>query len=391
MKVISILFSCCVFVACASDAVVEPAPGGQGGTNGGMNGGNNQGGCVDRDNDGYQAAYCNPSANGVPRGGDCDDYSNARSPGNREDCSNTLDNDCDGLVGARDPDCAKECEDADGDGVGDVTDDADHDGVWNPNDQCNDTPLNSKVNINGCRIFYLPPTNFRIKTSERCIGQNSIQLAVEDSSLQYNIAVSGSVNASASFSGDQWSLGELNAGQYTLCVTVDGVDPTEFERCFTVGIDEPQPLSVYGSLSTSGKSVRYSLKGGDVYTVTHNGKSFQTADNSFDIALEEGINTVQITTGIDCQGVFEQEYFNSSEVSFTPNPFQDYLNVFVGGNDSEVTLEIFTSQGRLIEQSIHQLQHKRMVKIPTAHLQPGSYIVKTCGQTTLQSTLIVKK
>ena len=282
-------------------------------------------------------------------------------------------------------------EDTDGDGVGDVTDDADHDGVWNPNDQCNDTPLNSKVNINGCRIFYLPPTNFRIKTSERCIGQNSIQLAVEDSSLQYNIAVSGSVNASASFSGDQWSLGELNAGQYTLCVTVDGVDPTEFERCFTVGIDEPQPLSVYGSLSTSGKSVRYSLKGGDVYTVTHNGKSFQTADNSFDIALEEGINTVQITTGIDCQGVFEQEYFNSSEVSFTPNPFQDYLNVFVGGNDNEVTLEIFTSQGRLIEQSIHQLQHKRMVKIPTAHLQPGSYIVKTCGQTTLQSTLIVKK
>ena len=71
---------------------------------------------MDRDNDGYQAAYCNPSATGVPRGGDCDDYSNARSPGNREDCSNTLDNDCDGLVGARDPDCAKECEDADGDG-----------------------------------------------------------------------------------------------------------------------------------------------------------------------------------------------------------------------------------------------------------------------------------
>ena len=116
MKVVSILFSCCVVFACASDAVVETAPGGQGGTNGGMNGGTTPGGCVDRDNDGYQAAYCNPSATGVPRGGDCDDYSNARSPGNREDCSNTLDNDCDGLVGARDPDCAKECEDADGDG-----------------------------------------------------------------------------------------------------------------------------------------------------------------------------------------------------------------------------------------------------------------------------------
>ena len=43
-------------------------------------------------------------------------------------------------------------EDSDGDGVGDVTDDADHDGVWNPNDICNDTPLNTKVNIEGCPV-----------------------------------------------------------------------------------------------------------------------------------------------------------------------------------------------------------------------------------------------
>ena len=31
--------------------------------------------------------------------------------------------------------------DADGDGIGDVSDDHDHDGVWNPFDNCDDTPL----------------------------------------------------------------------------------------------------------------------------------------------------------------------------------------------------------------------------------------------------------
>jgi len=40
--------------------------------------------------------------------------------------------------------------DEDGDGVGDVSDDADHDGVWNPRDNCANTPNGSLVNKNGC-------------------------------------------------------------------------------------------------------------------------------------------------------------------------------------------------------------------------------------------------
>ena len=98
-----------LFISCASDGVEQSQPGVPG------QGGDNQnpmtGACFDRDADGYQDANCNPSKNGIPRGGDCDDYSSARSPGKREDCSNNVDNDCDGLVGARDPDCMKECED----------------------------------------------------------------------------------------------------------------------------------------------------------------------------------------------------------------------------------------------------------------------------------------
>jgi hypothetical protein len=112
MKSSLILTCCCLFVACSSGSVETAAPGPQGGTPGGVT----PGGCFDRDMDGYQSGTCNPSPNGVPRGGDCDDYSNAKSPGNREDCSNSVDNDCDGLVGAQDPDCMKECEDADNDG-----------------------------------------------------------------------------------------------------------------------------------------------------------------------------------------------------------------------------------------------------------------------------------
>ena len=283
-------------------------------------------------------------------------------------------------------------EDSDGDGVGDVSDDADHDGVWNPFDRCSDTPLNSKVNIEGCVIFYLPPSNFSLKTSEKCIGQSSIELTVQETSYTYNLAVSGPINETYTLEGNRWNLDQLPGGSYTLCITVEGYTASEFERCFTVNVQEPEPLTIYGSLSEEGETVVYNLKGGDIYTITHNEMSFQTDREQIEISLKEGINTIRISTGIECQGVFEKNYFNSSSVTFSPNPFQNFVNVFVGGTDESVTVELFTNQGRLIKGQEYQLNSSnRMIQIPTYDLNPGSYVIKTCGETTLQSELIIKQ
>lgn len=56
--------------------------------------------CVDVDGDGYLPQQCQ----GIP-GGDCAPVDPAVSPGAREDCSNRLDDDCDGLVDGADSDC----------------------------------------------------------------------------------------------------------------------------------------------------------------------------------------------------------------------------------------------------------------------------------------------
>ncbi len=59
--------------------------------------------CNDADGDGYEDAACNPDpANG---GGDCDDTDASVNPGMTEVCDDGIDNDCDGLVDANDPDC----------------------------------------------------------------------------------------------------------------------------------------------------------------------------------------------------------------------------------------------------------------------------------------------
>ena len=283
-------------------------------------------------------------------------------------------------------------EDSDGDGVGDVTDDADHDGVWNPNDICNDTPLNTKVNIEGCPVFYLPTNNFNLSSTEKCVGQSEIVLFTADTSHNYTVNVSGPLNQTLPFTTETLTLEEVPNGTYAICITVDGIDASEYERCYSITVEQPSPLSVYGKVAPSGKTVHYNLTGGDVYTILHNGKSIQTEQQSIDIELVEGINQIRITTGIECQGIFEEEYFNSAQVFYTPNPFRDELSVYIGGQDTAITIELYTTQGRLLKTSEHQLSAtQRVIQLNTADLQPGGYVIKSCGDTTTQSEIIIKR
>ena len=282
--------------------------------------------------------------------------------------------------------------DSDGDGVGDVTDDADHDGVWNPFDECNDTPYNTIVDAKGCAIFYLSPTSFNISTLEKCAGQNSINIGFDNTDYQYNIHIDGIAQNQSPIGDTSWSIPQLSSGDYEVCITVEGQTVETFQRCYTVNITDPEPLSVYGKSSNSGKTINYTLQGGKVYTITHNGQSFQTENNQVSIELDQGINQVKITTGIECQGVFVESYFNSSAVYLSPLPFNDQLNIFVGGQDTALSFELYTTNGRLVQAFQKRLlPAQRTIQINTAHLKPGSYILKTIGASTLSSELIIKE
>ena len=67
--------------------------------------------CMDQDNDGY------PAGGGGECGEvDCVDWIAAINPGAVENCSDSIDNDCNGLTDAQDPACGATCTDADSDG-----------------------------------------------------------------------------------------------------------------------------------------------------------------------------------------------------------------------------------------------------------------------------------
>ena len=282
--------------------------------------------------------------------------------------------------------------DLDGDGVGDVTDDFDHDGVWNPYDDCPETPLGEVVGLDGCIIFYLPAKNFNIYKTEQCAGENSITVQVQDPSYSYNVVVSGAANTSESFTGSVWELENLSAGVYSICITVDDIPGNIFQRCFEITITDPEPLNVYAVANLENQTVTYNLKGGSVYKITHNGKTTQTRKGTHTIALEKGINRVSITTGVSCQGVFEETYLNSYEVKMAPNPFKDQLIFNVGGKDSQLKVEIYAVDGRLIKAVPFILSRSdRVIQMSTQELNQGSYYIKVIGENTNQSFKAIKE
>ena len=282
--------------------------------------------------------------------------------------------------------------DEDGDGIGDVSDDFDHDGVFNPYDTCPDTPLGSVVDANGCVIYYLPPDNFTLFKTEKCAGTNAITVEVLDTSVTYHVEVSGAIQASDNFSGPSWTLDSLSAGTYSLCFTVPGVSALEFERCFEVTITEPNPLSVYTTMSSDLNTLLLNLNGGQIYNINHNGVTTQTSKSNYNVKLKKGYNRVRVTTGIECQGIFEHEYFVSSDVRVAPNPFTDQVVIYVGGDDTEVDLNVFSSQGVLIHAEQCDLSpFDRTLSLQTGNYPQGSYIIKVTGQTTNKSITVIKE
>ena len=283
--------------------------------------------------------------------------------------------------------------DEDGDGVGDVSDDFDHDGVWNPFDECPDTPLGELVGLDGCIIFYLPPNNFKLYKTEKCAQTNSIAIDVVDTTHTYVMTLSGpGTNRTESFSDSTFRFDGLGAGTYSLYVTVDGVSSGEFERFFEVTIREPEPLSIYAGLSNKSNNLTLSMKGGQVYNITHNGKTTQTSKSEITLTLKNGNNAIRVDTGLECQGVFAETFFKSSAVQIAPNPFNDEINIFVGGEDRDLKVDIFTPGGSLIHTEQCRLDsNNRVISIPTSNYPQGSYNVTIQGETTLQSIQVVKE
>ena len=106
--------------------------------------------------------------------------------------------------------------------------------------------------------------------------------------------------------------------------------------------------------------------------------------------LSPGMNRLSVSTGLDCQGVYEEEIFVSEKIQVYPNPTNGPLSIYVAGNDRSVNIEIRSINGSIVYNNPHSVKWNRTLDIDVSSLQNGIYILSVIGETVDTSHKIVK-
>jgi hypothetical protein len=304
-----------------------------------------------------------------------------------------VDSDSDGINDGED-DCPNtpEGETVDNNGCSETqSNDSDKDGVPNRFDQCDTTPEGAVVDANGCEIFSLPNDNFEVAvTSNSCLGSNdgSVQVSAKDETLQYQVEINEAQYELNATSGFEKIVESLDVGTYDVCFSV--VDQEDFQQCFTVVLSQPDPLSVLAALSNSGEQVALTLSGADSYQLEHNGITKTISEDNLNVPLFKGPNSIRVTTGLDCQGIFEENYFNSENILAYPTATKNEVKVVVGGIDEKAQFIVRDLRGLTLMRMTKNLTRSRTSTVNLDGYAKGVYFIEVNSPTVRQTTKILK-
>jgi len=275
---------------------------------------------------------------------------------------------------------------------GDFRPDADRDGVFDDGeDLCLDTPEGEEVDASGCSVYRFTNQNFNISLeSETCRENNDGMITITPKvGLSYEVTVTGpGVDLTQGFI-NVFSLSDLSAATYDVCITGTDGTITYEEFCTQVVISEPDALSIISKVSTDGTTLTVNLEGSDFYNVELNGIVVQTQASSITLDLKKGVNVFKVYTDIPCQGSYEKQYILSDVPLVYPNPFTDIINVYFGDVGSTVTLRIFAADGRFIKSMTVQIDANG-TPIDLGMLATGLYYVQFLGEG-VQATAKISK
>ena len=316
------------------------------------------------------------------------------------------DKDGDGIIDRND-NCPNKAnadqKDSDGDGIGDVCDDSDGDGIFDDVDNCVNTVNTDQKDFDGdglgdvCDPNPIPVDTFTLKVSDetcRSSDNGSVKLTVKgDFSLPFTVAVTGGptgfTHTPEPISGSDWSLGSLKAANYKVCLT-SGTFPS-LNQCYNATVKEPEDLSVLSTINREDKLASLKLAGGTKYKVVLNGNLITTYDNTIDLVLSPGINTIKVTTNLECQGVYEETIFVSEDILLSPNPANSTSKLWVGGNDEDVNITLFDITGRVIWTKNDKVPYSRSVNVSFSSIKSGLYILKVNSETINKTIKVIRE
>jgi subtilisin-like proprotein convertase family protein len=281
--------------------------------------------------------------------------------------------------------------------AGNFRPDADNDGVYDDGaDQCLNTPAGVEVDTKGCAVYRLNPQNFRVSLkSQSClnVSDGSVEVTVAEV-MDYVVYVknaSGAQINQASFTSFL-ALENMTAGNYTLCFEGTQAGITYEQQCFEVRIGAPEPLAVTTAVSyDNGGALSVNLAGNSRYFVSLNGQSFSHEKSQLTLALQPGINSFKVITGLDCQGVYEEQIFYTPKPLVYPNPLKETLYIQAAVFEkSEMKVQIFTLSGSALA-TYNTVAAQTPWRLDTSLWDPGVYIVRIELDGTTTSYKVLKE
>ena len=272
--------------------------------------------------------------------------------------------------------------------------DDDEDGVFDDGDDlCLGTPKGVQVDTSGCPLNAFPSNNFSVSIqSEICRGNNdgAVSISALDTAIDYSATLMGNgIDLSNQFAeGTQFV--NLGSGTYQLCINGNDGSINYRETCFEIVIEEPEELSVLADLSANEDKVSLRMSGGEFYTIELNGLVTQTTESEIIMNLNKGLNQLQVSTGLLCQGVFETHFFVGDAPVLLPNPTSDWVTITSQFQNQDVTVNVFGSDGKLVMQRLKRTANFNF-DLDVSGLSNGLYYLVVESNGVSLSTKMIKR
>jgi hypothetical protein len=229
-------------------------------------------------------------------------------------------------------------------------------------------------------------------TSASCIGTATGKINVSASNTQYNYIVTITGRSPFNLTSANIFSSEITGllpGTYNVCFKVQGNNT--YQQCYSVKVGEPASLSASSKVNYSDKSVSLSLSGSKEYIVSVNGKQRVTEDSEITLDLEPGMNYIEVRTDLECQGTYFEQIFVSESVRVYPNPTVDWAQVYVGGTDKTVSMNLVDLNGNRLQQASMDVPATREIEVNLSGYPVGVYVIQLDGKTVKTSIKVIKK
>ena len=276
-----------------------------------------------------------------------------------------------------------------------TSNDFDNDGILNDFDICPNTPLGSKVDVEGCVVFELPMNNNKVEViNTSCIGttDGSIEISVEDNTYDYNVTITDPSDKVTFYlingTDKKGSFKNLSKGTYEVCFKVTG--QSTYEQCFSVFVGNPSPLSAFVDVNNDDRTTSIQLEGSKRYNIDINGILHIISQKNFTTKLKTGLNIIKISTDLPCQGLIEKEIFISEDILYYPNPTEGEVDMFVSGEDRVVKMSVYSTKGELIYTKNQKILQSRKSELNLSGVPSGTYIINLESPTVRKTFKIIK-